>query len=63
MDVPRGTTVGIQGLDGLGHLSIQYAKRWDTAVALSRDSQKEKHVRELSAKSAPMLAILMQEMH
>jgi D-arabinose 1-dehydrogenase-like Zn-dependent alcohol dehydrogenase len=50
MNVPPGSTVAIQGLGGLGHLAIQYANRFGyRVVALSRDSKKEKFVRELGA--------------
>lgn len=50
MNVPPGSTVAIQGLGGLGHLAIQYANRFGwRVVALSRDSKKEKFVRDLGA--------------
>ncbi|KAJ5881393.1 alcohol dehydrogenase [Penicillium soppii] len=50
MNVPPGSTVAIQGLGGLGHLAIQYANKFGyRVVALSRDSKKEKFVRELGA--------------
>ncbi|CAG8396690.1 unnamed protein product [Penicillium salamii] len=50
MNVPPGSTVAIQGLGGLGHLAIQYANRFGwRVVALSRDSRKEKFVRDLGA--------------
>ncbi|CAG8257450.1 unnamed protein product [Penicillium salamii] len=50
MNVPPGSIVAIQGLGGLGHLAIQYANRFGwRVVALSRDSRKEKFVRDLGA--------------
>jgi D-arabinose 1-dehydrogenase-like Zn-dependent alcohol dehydrogenase len=50
MNVQPGSTVAIQGLGGLGHLAIQYANRFGfRVVAISRDAQKEKFVRELGA--------------
>lgn len=50
MNVPRGATVGVQGLGGLGHLALQYANKLGyRVVALSRDSQKERYARELGA--------------
>lgn len=49
-NIPPGTTVGIQGLGGLGHLAIQYAHKLGyRVVALSRDSKKEKFARNLGA--------------
>jgi D-arabinose 1-dehydrogenase-like Zn-dependent alcohol dehydrogenase len=50
MNISPGSTVGIQGLGGLGHLAIQYANKFGyRVVALSRDSQKEKFARALGA--------------
>lgn len=50
MDVPPGSTVAVQGLGGLGHLAIQYAKKSGyRVVALSRDTEKEAFARELGA--------------
>lgn len=50
MNIPPGSTVGIQGLGGLGHLAIQYANKFGyRVVALSRDSKKEKFARQLGA--------------
>ena len=49
-NIPPGSTVGIQGLGGLGHLAIQYANKFGyRVVAISRDSSKEKFARELGA--------------
>lgn len=50
MGVSPGSTVAIQGLGGLGHLAIQYANRFGfRVVAISRDAQKERFVRDLGA--------------
>ena len=50
MNVPKGATVAIQGLGGLGHMALQYANKMGyRVVALSRDSRKEKFARELGA--------------
>ncbi|KAL9611866.1 MAG: hypothetical protein Q9167_003520 [Letrouitia subvulpina] len=50
MNIPPGETIAIQGLGGLGHLAIQYANKLGyRVIALSRDSKKEKHARELGA--------------
>lgn len=50
LNVQPGSVVAIQGLGGLGHLAIQYANRFGfRVVAISRDAQKEKFVRELGA--------------
>lgn len=50
MNISPGSTVGIQGLGGLGHLAIQYANKFGyRVVALSRDAQKEQFARELGA--------------
>ncbi|KAH6639961.1 dehydrogenase [Truncatella angustata] len=48
--VKPGETVAIQGLGGLGHLAIQFAKHMGyRVVAVSRGSEKEKSARELGA--------------
>ena len=50
MAVAPGSTIGIQGLGGLGHLAIQYANKFGyRVVAISRNSDKEKFARELGA--------------
>ncbi|KAL8935118.1 MAG: hypothetical protein Q9216_005579 [Gyalolechia sp. 2 TL-2023] len=50
MNIPPGSTVGVQGLGGLGHLAIQYCNKFGyRVVAISRDSQKEKFARQLGA--------------
>jgi D-arabinose 1-dehydrogenase-like Zn-dependent alcohol dehydrogenase len=50
MNVPVGETVAVQGLGGLGHLAIQYANKLGyRVVAISRDANKEKLVKELGA--------------
>ncbi|KAL3432340.1 hypothetical protein BDV09DRAFT_187609 [Aspergillus tetrazonus] len=50
MKVPVGETVVIQGLGGLGHLAIQYAKKMGfRVVAISRGRDKEAFARELGA--------------
>lgn len=50
LNIQPGSVVAIQGLGGLGHLAIQYANRFGfRVVAISRDAQKEKFVRELGA--------------
>lgn len=49
-NIPPGSTVGIQGLGGLGHLAIQYANRFGyRVVAMSRDSNKATFARDLGA--------------
>ncbi|KAI0172249.1 putative alcohol dehydrogenase [Hypoxylon sp. FL1284] len=48
--VGPGETVAVQGLGGLGHLAIQYARRLGyRVVAVSRDASKERFARELGA--------------
>ncbi|TLD13090.1 uncharacterized protein PgNI_02989 [Pyricularia grisea] len=48
--IAQGETVAIQGLGGLGHLAIQYARRMGYhVVAISRGADKEKAARELGA--------------
>ncbi|KAI0484375.1 putative alcohol dehydrogenase [Xylariaceae sp. FL0804] len=50
MNIPVGDTVAVQGLGGLGHLAIQYARRMGyRVVAVSRGKDKEKAARELGA--------------
>ena len=50
MNIPPGSTVGIQGLGGLGHLALQYANKFGyRVVALSRDSRKERFAKDLGA--------------
>ncbi|KAK2868012.1 hypothetical protein FQN49_003240 [Arthroderma sp. PD_2] len=50
MNIPPGSTVAVQGLGGLGHLAIQYAKKFGyRVVAMSRGPQKEQFARELGA--------------
>ncbi|KAM5497103.1 putative secondary metabolism biosynthetic enzyme [Microsporum canis] len=50
MNIPVGSTVAIQGLGGLGHLAIQYARSFGyRVVALSRNAEKEAFARELGA--------------
>ncbi|KAJ5171695.1 alcohol dehydrogenase [Penicillium capsulatum] len=50
MNIPPGSTVAVQGLGGLGHLAIQYARRFGfRVVAISRGPAKEPLVRQLGA--------------
>lgn len=50
MNVQPGETVAIQGLGGLGHLGIQYAKRMGyRVIAISRGADKEAAARRLGA--------------
>ena len=50
MNIPAGSTVGIHGLGGLGHLAVQYAaKLGHRVVAISRGAAKEAFARELGA--------------
>ncbi|KAL2808488.1 chaperonin 10-like protein [Aspergillus granulosus] len=50
MNIMAGETVAVQGLGGLGHLAIQYAKRMGyRVVAISRGPEKEAAARELGA--------------
>ncbi|KAK0630433.1 dehydrogenase [Bombardia bombarda] len=49
-NIKAGETVAIQGLGGLGHLAIQYARRLGyRVIAISRGTEKEKAARELGA--------------
>ena len=51
MNIPKGETVAIQGLGGLGHLALQYADKMGYhVVALSSSASKEKFARDLGAK-------------
>lgn len=48
--VTAGDTVAIQGLGGLGHLAVQYARKMGyRTVALSRDGSKREFAMELGA--------------
>lgn len=45
-----GATVAVQGLGGLGHMAVQFARKMGyRVVAISRGRDKEKSVRELGA--------------
>jgi D-arabinose 1-dehydrogenase-like Zn-dependent alcohol dehydrogenase len=50
MQIPAGETVAVQGIGGLGHIAIQYARKMGyRVVAISRDAQKKQIVQELGA--------------
>ncbi|KAK3301817.1 chaperonin 10-like protein [Chaetomium strumarium] len=50
MNVGPGETAAVQGLGGLGHLAIQYAKKFGyRVVAISRGTEKEEFARRLGA--------------
>ncbi|KAI1075114.1 dehydrogenase [Whalleya microplaca] len=50
MNIKPGATVAVQGLGGLGHVAIQYAKHMGyRVVAISRGADKEKAARDLGA--------------
>jgi D-arabinose 1-dehydrogenase-like Zn-dependent alcohol dehydrogenase len=50
MNVPAGDVVAVQGLGGLGHLAIQYARRLGfRTVALSSSGSKKDFAMELGA--------------
>ncbi|KAH8678357.1 dehydrogenase [Xylariales sp. PMI_506] len=50
MNIKPGSTVAVQGLGGLGHLALQYAKRMGyRVVAISRGAEKEAAARQLGA--------------
>ncbi|GFF59772.1 alcohol dehydrogenase [Aspergillus udagawae] len=50
MSIKAGETVAVQGLGGLGHLAIQYAKHMGyRVIAISRGADKEGAARELGA--------------
>ncbi|ORY69601.1 dehydrogenase [Pseudomassariella vexata] len=49
-NITTGQTVAVQGLGGLGHLAIQFARRMGyRVIAISRGPEKEKAARELGA--------------
>ncbi|KAM9979325.1 hypothetical protein ACTFIY_008573 [Dictyostelium cf. discoideum] len=49
-NIKRGSLVGVLGIDGLGHLAIQFCKKMGyEVIALSRGNSKEKVSRELEA--------------
>lgn len=50
MNVPAGGTVAVQGLGGLGHLAVQYARRLGyRTVALSSSDSKRDFAKQLGA--------------
>ncbi|VUC35924.1 unnamed protein product [Clonostachys rosea] len=50
VDIQHGDLVAIQGLGGVGHLAIQYAKKLGArVVAISRGTDKEESIRALGA--------------
>jgi len=50
MNIPQGGTVAIQGLGGLGHLAVQYARKMGyRTVALSSNDSKKKFAFDLGA--------------
>ena len=50
MDVGPGETVAVEGLGGLGHLGVQYARKFGwRVVAISRGAEKEAFARKLGA--------------
>ena len=50
MQIPHGETVAIQGLGGLGHLAVQYARRMGyRTVALSSNNDKRQFALDLGA--------------
>jgi len=50
LNVGPGEIVAVQGLGGLGHLAIQYARKFGwRVVAVSRGSSKEAFAKELGA--------------
>ncbi|ROW17871.1 hypothetical protein VPNG_00861 [Cytospora leucostoma] len=50
LNIPTRKKVAVQGLGGLGHMALQYANRFVyRVVAISRDSSKEKILREIGA--------------
>jgi D-arabinose 1-dehydrogenase-like Zn-dependent alcohol dehydrogenase len=50
MNLPHGSTIVVEGLGGLGHLAIQYARKMGyRTVALSRDSSKKEFATQLGA--------------
>jgi D-arabinose 1-dehydrogenase-like Zn-dependent alcohol dehydrogenase len=45
-----GDTVAVQGMGGLGHLAVQFARRMGfRVIAISRGAEKEKSIRQLGA--------------
>lgn len=50
MNVPQGEIIAIQGLGGLGHLAVQYARKMGyRTVALSRGEEKKEFAFKLGA--------------
>jgi D-arabinose 1-dehydrogenase-like Zn-dependent alcohol dehydrogenase len=50
MSITPGDTIAIQGLGGLGHLAVQYARKMGyRTVALSRGSDKKEFAMQLGA--------------
>ncbi|KAH9906346.1 alcohol dehydrogenase GroES-like domain-containing protein [Xylariomycetidae sp. FL2044] len=50
VDIEEGDLVAIQGLGGVGHLGVQYAKKLGTrVVAISRGAEKEESIKALGA--------------
>ncbi|KAH7309682.1 alcohol dehydrogenase GroES-like domain-containing protein [Stachybotrys elegans] len=50
VDIEQGDLVAIQGLGGVGHLGVQYAKKLGArVVAISRGREKEESIRALGA--------------
>ncbi|CAH0052314.1 unnamed protein product [Clonostachys solani] len=50
VDIQQGDLVAIQGMGGVGHLAIQYAKKLGArVVAISRGADKEESIRALGA--------------
>lgn len=50
MNIKAGETVAVQGLGGLGHLAIQYAKKMGfRVIAISRGAQKAEAARQFGA--------------
>jgi D-arabinose 1-dehydrogenase-like Zn-dependent alcohol dehydrogenase len=50
MNIKPGSTVAVQGLGGLGHLALQYAKRMGYyVIAISRGRDKEAAARQFGA--------------
>jgi D-arabinose 1-dehydrogenase-like Zn-dependent alcohol dehydrogenase len=50
VELDKGDLVAIQGLGGVGHLGVQYAKKLGArVVAISRGTDKEESIRELGA--------------
>lgn len=50
VDIQQGDLVAVQGIGGVGHLAIQYAKKLGArVVAISRGADKEESIRALGA--------------